>query len=283
MNPLAHREKVDLVDRDNECITICRQSKLLDISRASLYYQKTPVSQENVDLMNSIDEIYTKYPFYGSRRIRKELSRKYKLTVNRKHIQRLMKEMGIETIYPKKNTSRPNLQNFTYPYLLGNLTINRPDQVWGTDITYIKLTSGFCYLVAIMDWFSRYVVAWEVCHSLEIEFVLRNLTKALKTSKPEIYNSDQGSHFTSSQHTAILVENEIQISMDGRGRCMDNIFMERLWRTVKYENIYIKSYNDIAELRLGLEEYFHFYNNERFHSKLNDHAPAEVYFNKIIN
>jgi len=282
LNLLTHHEKANLVDKDNQHVTICRQSELLDISRTSLYYKPVPVSQEDIYLMNLIDEIYTNYPFYGSRRIRKELKRKYKVSVNRKHIQRLMRGMGIETIYPKKNTSKPNIQNRTYPYLLRNLTIDRPNQVWGTDITYIKLNQGFCYLVAIMDWFSRYVVAWEVCNSLEIDFVIRNLTEALKTGRPDIYNSDQGSHFTSPQHTTILIENEIKISMDGRGRCMDNIFTERLWRTVKYENIYIKSYSNIEGLRLGLEEYFLFYNNERIHSGLNDSTPAEVYFNKNI-
>jgi putative transposase len=282
LNPLTHHKKVSLVDKDSEHITICRQSELLGISRASLYYKPAPISQEDIDLMNLIDEIYTKYPFYGARRIRKELGRKHKLSVNRKHIQRLMREMGIETIYPKKNTSKPNVQNRTYPYLLRNLTIDRPNQVWGTDITYIKLSHGFCYLVAIMDWFSRYVIAWEVCNSLEIEFVIRNLENALKVAIPDICNADQGSHFTSPQHTGLLEQNGVQISMDGRGRCMDNIFTERLWRTVKYENIYIKSYSDIQELRLGLEEYFHFYNNERFHSRLNDRTPAEVYFNNII-
>lgn len=216
LSPLTHHEKASLVDKDNEHITICRQSELLDISRASLYYKKAPVSQEDIDLMNLIDEIYTKYPFYGSRRIRKELKRKYDKIANRKHIQRLMREMGIETIYPKKNTSKPNIQNQTYPYLLRNLTINRPNQVWGTDITYLKLSQGFAYLVAIMDWFSRYVIAWEVCNSLEIDFVIRNLAKAFKTGKPEIHNSDQGSHFTSPQYTTILTEKEVQISMDGQ-------------------------------------------------------------------
>lgn len=193
-----------------------------------------------------------------------------------------MKEMGIEAIYPRQNTSIPDNRNRIYPYLLKNLKIDRPNQVWGTDITYVKLNQGFAYLVAIMDWHSRYVIAWEICNCLEIDFVLRNLEQALKTNIPEIYNSDQGSHFTSSQHTAILEEKEIKISMDGRGRCMDNIFTERLWRTVKYENIYIKSYNNIEEARQGLKEYFDFYNNHRFHSSLNDLTPAEVYFNKII-
>ena len=193
-----------------------------------------------------------------------------------------MKLMGIEAIYPKPNLSKPNIQNLSYPYLLQSLTIDHPNQVWGTDITYVKLNQGFCYLVAIMDWFSRYVVAWELSNGLDIEFVIRNLKKALTINIPEIGNSDQGSHFTSLQYTSILEENKVRISMDGRGRCMDNIFTERLWRSVKYENIYIKSYDDATMARAGLTEYFNIYNNERPHSSLNDLTPAEVYFNKIF-
>lgn len=194
-----------------------------------------------------------------------------------------MEFMGIEAIYPKPNLSKSNNQNQKYPYLLKNLTIDHPNQVWGTDITYVKLDHGFAYLVAIMDWHSRYVVAWDICSSLEIDFVLRNLRKALSIAIPEFHNSDQGSHFTSPQYTAILQAHPIQISMDGRGRCMDNIFTERLWRSVKYENIYIKSYGNLEEARAGLTEYFNLYNNDRPHSSLDDHTPAEVYFNKISN
>jgi putative transposase len=272
-----------MVEKEGADISISRQAALLNISRGSIYYQPVEVSEEDINLMNLIDQIYTKYPFYGARRIKKALKRKYQLEVNRKHVSRLMKEMGIEAIYPKQNTSKPDNQNRIYPYLLRNLTINRPNQVWGTDITYIKLEHGFCYLVAIIDWYSRYVVAWELSGSLEIEFVLRNLEKALRLAKPEIYNSDQGSHFTSPKHTEILTQQNIQISMDGRGRCMDNIFTERLWRTVKYENVYLKSYQNLQEAREGLTEYFHFYNHERMHSSLNDATPAEVYFNNSIN
>lgn len=272
-----------MVERKSADISISCQAKLLNISRGSIYYQPVEVSEEDINLMNLIDQVYTKYPFYGARRIKKALKRKYQLEVNRKHVSRLMKEMGIEAIYPKQNTSQPDNQNRTYPYLLRNLTINYPNQVWGTDITYIKLEHGFCYLVAIIDWYSRYVVAWELSGSLEIEFVLRNLEKALRLAKPEIYNSDQGSHFTSPKHTEILTQQNIQISMDGRGRCMDNIFTERLWRTVKYENVYLKSYQNLQEAREGLTEYFHFYNHERMHSSLNDATPAEVYFNNFTN
>lgn len=264
-------------------MSLSRQTELLGISRASTYYKTVPVSQEEINLMNLIDQIYTKFPFYGARRIKKELRRKYQLQVNRKCICRLMKKMCLEAIYPKPNMSKPDNQNKIYPYLLRNLTIDHPNHVWGTDITYIKLKEGFCYLVAIIDWFSRYVVAWELSNSLEIGFVLLNLKKALATSKPKIQNMDQGSHFTAGRYLDILKAQEIQISMDGRGRCMDNIFTERLWRTVKYENVYVKSYENVKEARAGLSEYFDFYNNRRFHSSLNDYTPSEVYFNKINN
>ena len=281
MNPLDHREKIALVERDNPDVSLSRQAELTGVSRSSLYYQPVPISQEDIDLMNLIDRIYTKCPFFGARKIKRELEKKHQTIVSRPHVSRLMKVMGIEAIYPKPNLSRDDKQNPKYPYLLRNLTINHPNQVWGTDITYIKLNQGFCYLVAIIDWFSRYVISWELSNSLEIDFVLNNLKKALAISIPEICNSDQGSHFTSPQHTNILIENNVQISMDGRGRCMDNIFTERLWRSVKYENIYIKSYNNPMEARLGLNEYFNFYNNERSHQSLDYLTPAEVYFNKI--
>lgn len=277
---MDHHEKAELVEKDNSNISLSRQAQLLGVSRSSLYYKPVPTSQADIVLMNLIDRIYTKCPFYGARQIKRVLKRKHKVIVSRPHIRRLMKIMGIEAIYPKPNLSKPDLQNQIYPYLLRNLTIDRPDQVWGTDITYIKLNQGFCYLVSIMDWFSRYVVAWEICDSLEIDFVLSNLRRSLRSAKPEIHNSDQGSHFTSPQYTDILQLQNIAISMDGRGRCMDNIFTERLWRTVKYENIYIKSYNNIEEARIGLTEYFYFYNRERPHSRINDLTPAEVYFYK---
>lgn len=275
---MTHREKANLVEKENPDICLARQAKLLHISRSSIYYQPSPVSQEDINLMNLIDEIYTKYPFYGSRRMEKELRRYHDIICNRKHVRRLMGQMGIEAIYPRQNTSLPNQRNETYKYLLHNLTISCPNQVWGTDITYIKLSHGFAYLVAIMDWFSRYVIAWALSDNLENEFVLSNLNKALETNKPEIHNSDQGSHFTSKQYTGILKTSGVEISMDGRDRCMDNIFTERLWRTVKYENIYIKSYESIGEAQSGLEEYFDFYNNHRLHSSLNDVAPNELYF-----
>lgn len=282
LSPLGHHERTSLVERDNSDITISRQAELLDVSRSSLYYQPVPVSQEDINLMNLIDKIYTKCPFFGARRIKKVLKRDNKIIVSRPHVSRLMETMGIEAIYPKPNLSKDDKQNPKYPYLLKNLTIDHPNQVWGTDITYVKLNQRFCYLVAIMDWYSRYVIAWELCSSLEIGFVLKNLREALAIAIPEIHNSDQGSHFTSPQYTGILQEHPIQISMDGRGRCMDNIFTERLWRSVKYENIYIKSYSNENEAKVGLVEYFEIYNKYSPHSSLGDLTPAEVYFNKNI-
>ena len=188
--------------------------------------------------------------------------------------------MGIEAIYPKKRLSDPNSQHQKYPYLLKNLPIISPNQVWGTDITYIRLVKGFCYLVAIIDWFSRYVVAWTLSETMEIEFCLDNLKQALNINVPVIQNSDQGSHFTSSQYTKLLTDQNIQISMDGRGRCMDNIFTERLWRSLKYEDIYIHDYRNFPEAKLGINNYFNFYNNDRKHQSLDYRTPAQIYFRK---
>ena len=229
--------------------------------------------------MSLIDKIYTDYPFYGSRRIRYELGQTYKILIARDHVRRLFQVMGIEAIYPKSkpNTSEPHPNHRTYPYLLKGLPIIRPNQIWGTDITYVKLENGWAYLVAFIDWFSRYVVAWELSPTLEIGFCLTALERALKIATPGISNSDQGSHFTSTQFLELLLQKNVQISMDGRGRCMDNIFTERLWRTVKYENIFLKSYRTIGEANLGLTEYFQFYNTKRPHQALNYRTPAELY------
>jgi len=232
--------------------------------------------------MDLIDAIYTDCPFYGSRRIKYELNRTYQIPIGRGHTRTLMETMGLEAIYPKKklNLSSKDSENKIYPYLLAGLKINRPNQVWGTDITYVRLETGFAYLVAIIDWFSRYVVGWKLSNSLEIGFCLECLREALARSQamPEIVNSDQGAHFTSPKFTGILEAEKIQISMDGRGRCMDNIFTERLWRTVKQENIYLNSYQDVAQARTGLNEYFSFYDNLRRHQSLAYQTPAQAYF-----
>lgn len=228
--------------------------------------------------MNLIDEIYTRYPFFGSRSIRKWLRIYHQTAIGREKTQRLMRLMGLEAIYPKKKTSFSNKENKVYPYLLRGLTIDQPNQVWSTDITYVRLERGWAYLIAIMDWFSRYVVAWQLSESLEIDFCLETLNRALNKNKPEIFNSDQDARFTSIQFTSILENKQIKISMDSKGRYLDNIFTERLWRTVKYENIYLKHYQNTKEAREGLTEYFDFYNNTRFHSSLNDLTPAQAYF-----
>ena len=230
--------------------------------------------------MDLIDKIYTDYPFYGNRRIKNELNLTHHIPIGRDHVRTLMETMGIQAIYPKKNLSWPNKQHQVYPYLLRNLKIDKPNQVWSVDITYIKLTVGFAYLVAIIDWFSRYVINWKLANSLDIEFCLDCLNEAVgqNKNKPEIFNSDQGSHFTSPKFIGILKNNNIQISMDGRGRCLDNIFVERLWRTVKQENIYLNSYQNVKETKTGLNEYFLFYNNRRRHQSLNYLTPREVHF-----
>lgn len=259
-------------------ISLSRQSELLDISRSVLYYQPK-VNQQETKIMNIIDEIYTDLPFYGSRKIKDEIHDRQGIIVNRKRIQRLMRIMGLEAIYPKKKLSLPDKEHKIYPYLLRNLKIIKPNQVWSTDITYIRLENGFVYLTVLMDWFSRYVLSFQLSQSLENNFCLRNLEKALKTDNlPEIHNSDQGSQFTSQDYIAILKEREIKISMDSRGRYLDNIFIERLWRTVKYENVYLRAYTDIDEVEKGLTEYFDFYNHRRRHYSLDKRTPANVYF-----
>lgn len=278
---MTYQDRLNLVNSSlKENISLNRQTELLDISRSSLYYQPI-INKENIQIMNFIDKIYINLPFYGSRKIRDEIYDRHKLTVNRKRIQRLMRIMGLEAIYPKKKLSLPDKQHKIYPYLLRSLKINRPNQVWSTDITYIRLDNGFAYLTALMDWFSRYVLNWKLSLNLENDFCVQNLKKALKTNDfPEIHNSDQGSQFTSNDYTDVLKEKEIQISMDGRGRYLDNIFVERLWRTVKYENVYLKSYTDIREAEKGLVEYFDFYNHRRRHYGLNKQTPAQVYFTR---
>lgn len=276
---MAHQDKKNLIDRDHPDLSVVRQTSLLGISRSSMYYAPI-IDPEDVKLTRLIDIIYTKCPFYGSRRMREELRRTHHVWVSRKRIQRLMRLMGIEAIYPKKakNTSISDDSHRKYPYLLLNIVAQYPNHIWGTDITYVRLENGWAYLVAIIDWYSRYVIAWELSLTLEIDFCLQNLEHALSAAIPDIHNSDQGSHFTSPRYTDLLTAKNIQISMDGRGRCMDNIFTERLWRTVKYEDIFIKGYRTIEEARAGLREYFKFYNEERPHQVLGYRTPAEVYF-----
>jgi len=278
---LTHSERIALVEWNNPTISLARQSDLLDISRSSLYYVPR-VNEEDVRIMHSIDEIYTEIPFYGSRRMKFELRDQHGIFVCRDHVRRLMRLMGIETIYPKRKpkTSQGDVSHKKYPYLLSGLAIASPDQVWGSDITYVRLEKGFCYLTAILDWFSRYVIAWGLSETLESDFCIHTLRDALLTDVPIIHNSDQGVQYTSGVYTAVLEDHHIQISMDARGRCFDNIFTERLWRTVKYENVYLQSYRTVDDAREGLSEYFNFYNRRRKHQALGYRTPEQLYLNR---
>ena len=249
------------------------------VSRSGLYYRPQEESAENVALMRLLDEQYTRTPFYGVRRMSWWLGQQgYR--VNVKRVRRLMREMGLEAIYPKPRLSQPGVGHRLYPYRLRELQIERPDQVWASDITYIRLRQGFIYLVAILDWFSRYVLAWEVSVSLESAFCRAALEWALKRGQPEIFNTDQGAQFTSEDFTGRLEASGITISMDGRGRAMDNIFVERLWRTVKYEEVYLNDYEQVTEAVRNLRRYFLFYNQERPHQALGYQTPAAIYFGK---
>jgi len=235
----------------------------------------------DIHIMNTIDAIYTQCPFYGSRRIRIALQQEYDIFIGRDHVLRLMHEMGLEAVYPHKKTSVRNIAHPVYPYLLRGITACKPNHIWGTDISYIRLNVGFAYLVAIIDWYSRYVVSWQLANSMDGIFCQDALKYAIDNyDKPHIHNSDQGRQFTAHDYTNILKDNNIQISMDSRGRCLDNIFTERLWRTVKYEDVYIKGYENIPEAKEGLTNYFNFYNNKRFHQSLNYKTPADIYFER---
>lgn len=276
---MATPDRLALVDKQEPRLSLSRQAILLGLSRNRIYY-RPEISDRDLLTMNLIDEIYTVHPCYGKRRIATVLRRDYNIPIGKNHVRTLMIKMGLIAIYPKKkkNLSQPNKQHKIYPYLLRGLGITRSNQVWSTDITYIKLEHGFCYLIAIIDWYSRYVVSWELSNTLDLDFCLRALERAYETAIPEILNSDQGSHFTSEKFTGISKSRGVKISMDGRGRCLDNIFVERLWRTVKQEDVYINHYESIADVKIGLAKFFNDYNNYRPHQSLNDKTPAEVYF-----
>lgn len=267
-----------LIDWNHETLSVTRQAHLLGISRSGLYYEPV-IDPYDETLMDLIDKLYTKMPFYGSRKITETLQRMGH-AVGRKRIQRLMRTMGIEAIYPKPDLSKPHPEHVVYPYLLRNAVIECPDAVWAADITYIRLFKGFAYLVAIMDWYSRYVISWELSTSLETDFCMDALQHALRGGKPEIFNTDQGSQFTSHDFTKLLIDEAIAISMDGRGRTFDNIFIERLWRSLKYENIYINDYQTVREARQGINHYFVLYNTERLHEALGYITPAEMYYGR---
>jgi len=271
-----------LIEADHLEIPVYRQCALLGLSRSGYYYRAQGENPLNLRLMNLIDEQYTQMPFYGVEKITKWL-RRQGFGVNPKRIRRLMRLMGLEAIYPKPRLSMPSDGHKKYPYLLRDLAIERPDQVWCTDITYIRMLHGFLYLVAMMDWHSRYVLAWELSNTLDKQFCLDALERALAVSQPEIFNSDQGSQFTGSEFTGRLEAAGVRVSMDGRGRVFDNIFIERLWRSVKYEEVYLHSYESVGEAQHGLARYFRLYNAERLHQSLGYRTPHEVYFGESIN
>lgn len=258
-------------------MSIRRQCELLGLRRSTLYYQqRSAASGEDLELKRLIDEQYLRTPFYGSRRMAVYLS-SVGHTVNRKRVQRLMREMGIQALYPQPRTTLRSKQHKVYPYLLRDLSITGPNQAWCSDITYVPMLRGYMYLVAVMDWYSRYVLSWRLSNTLDTTFCVGALADALKLGVPTIFNTDQGSQFTSREFTGMLEASAIQISMDGRGRALDNIFIERLWRSVKYEDIYLKCYETTSELSSGLAEYFVFYNTERFHQSLGYRTPSAVY------
>jgi len=276
---MSVEEKRMRIESNHPHLSIRRQCDLFRLNRTSFYYEPVPIGEESRLIMREIDEIYTKFPSYGVPRMTRAL-RNRGYPVGKKRVRRLMREMHIQAIYPKPNLSQPRKEHPVYPYLLKDLEIIAPNQVWCTDITYIRVRRGFVYLVAIMDWYSRFVLSWEVSINLDVDFCLRALERAFRHGLPSIFNSDQGSQFTSLSFTGILEKKEILISMDGRGRVYDNIFIERLWRSVKYEEVYLRDYEDIHEAREGLNRYFKLYNNERLHQSLDYRTPASVYFER---
>jgi putative transposase len=260
-------------------LPISRQCKVLDISRSSAYRELALVSDEALDLMRKLDALHLRHPFKGSRRLRDDLWDEYGLQINRKRIQRLIRCMGLRTLYPGAKTTRPNPKHKVYPYLLRNLEINRVNQVWCTDITYIPMRKGFLYLVAIMDWHSRKVLSWRLSNSLDTAPCIEALEEALANhGTPDIFNSDQGCQFTSEGFTGVLKEHKIDISMDGKGRWIDNVFIERLWRSLKYEEVYLKAYDTVAQAQQGIGRWMSFYNTDRRHASLSRMTPDQVHY-----
>jgi putative transposase len=267
-----------MIEPDHELISVRRQCQLIGISRGSLYYEPARESDYNLLLMQLLDEQYTRTPFYGVLKMTAWLRKEKQHLVTHKRVRRLLRLMGLEAIYRKPRLSVAAPGHQIYPYLLRGVNIDRVNKVWSTDITYIRLVGGFVYLVAIIDWYSRYVLSWEVSTTLESDFCLSALERALRLARPEIFNSDQGSQFTSQAFIGILKEHGIAISMDGRGRALDNIFVERLWRSVKYENVYLNDYRTVPEAINGLKKYFEFYNHERLHQALDYKTPEAIYW-----
>jgi putative transposase len=274
---MNRRERLALVDHDDPVLPVSAQCRLLRVARSTLYYQPVPASPDDLAVMRRIDELHLEYPFYGSRRMAVVL-RDDGWVVNRKCAQRLMRVMGLEAIYQKPNTSRPHPDHKVYPYLLRGLIIDRPNQVWCADITYIPMAKGFVYLVAVMDWFSRRVLAWRVSITMETDFCVDALREAMERhGRPEIFNTDQGVQFTSATFVDELSGQGVRISMDGKGRFLDNIFIERLWRSLKYQEVYIKAYGSVAEARQGIGAWLRFYNEKRPHQALGYRTPRAVY------
>jgi len=266
-----------LLEPEHPSISVVRQCELLGLARSSAYYQPAGVSEQDLRLMRLLDEQYTRTPFYGIRKMTAWLHTKEE-AVNHKRVARLLRIMGLEALYAKPRLSQPAPGHRIYPYLLRNVPVTRVDQVWSTDITYIRLAHGFVYLTAVLDWYSRYVLAWTVSVTLDTSFCLEALEQALAGGgRPEVFNTDQGSQFTSLAYTGRLEQAGVRVSMDGRGRALDNVFVERLWRTVKYEDVYLKDYETVPAVVAGLRAYFHFYNNERLHQSLGYQTPHTVY------
>jgi len=271
-----------MVSSEEELSITC-QCELLDIPRSSFYYIPEPVSDEELALMKLIDQCYLELPYYGTRRIKDWLYDEHGLVVNRKRIQRLRRLLAIETLYPKRNLSLANQKHKVYPYLLRGLDINRPNQVWSTDITYIPMAKGFIYLIAVMDWYSRKVLSWRVSTSMDTSFCIDALEEAIQTyGSPEIFNTDQGSQFTSEEFTGVLKANDIAISMDGKGRWVDNVFVERLWRSVKYEEVYLNAYDTVADAKTRLGKYFERFNTKRRHQGINGLTPDMLYTQPVV-
>ena len=275
---MSRNQRKAMIDRDHDQLSLVRQCNLLDVSRASVYYRPASARAEDLELMTLMDRQYLKTPFYGSRKMKAWLLGEG-YPVSRKRVRRLMRLMGLEAIYRRPNTSKPAPGHRIYPYLLKGVEVNRVDQVWAADITYIPMARGFLYLVAIMDWHSRYVLAWKLSNTLDTDFCVAALEQALGKGRPEIFNTDQGAQFTSEAFTGLLLEQGIQVSMDGKGRYQDNIFVERLWRSVKYEEVYLKAYQTVAEARARINAYLEFYNQQRPHQALGYRTPVEVYLN----
>lgn len=271
-----------MLDRANADLPVRTQAELLSLNRSGLYYIPVPPSAAEVAVKHRIDEIYTERPFYGVRRMTAQLRREG-LLINHKAVERHMREMGLRGVAPGPNLSKPAAPHAVYPYLLRGLAIDSPNHVWGIDITYIRLHHGWLYLVAVLDWYARYIVSWELDQTLQQSFVTAAVEQALATATPQIWNSDQGSQFTSPQYTTLLQAAGVRISMDGRGRALDNVFNERLWRTIKYEEVYLNDYGSPREARLRLGHYITFYNHERVHQALDYRTPAEVYYQKGVD